>query len=120
MKLTNLYTIVTILLVLNFPLAVKSETIGQDIIKCPIATLHANKIGDYAVVYSRRISAVSLEADLLVARKALVSFWDKQLTDSKDFNIEPNNFNMKGSIARLSTLGPVTITSNAVFTEAVD
>ena len=120
MKLTNLYTIVTVLLVLNLPLAAKSETIGQDTIKCPVANLHANKISDYPVVYSRRTSAISLETDLLVARKALVSFWDKQLIDSKVLNIEPINLNMKGGIARLSALGPVTITSNAVFTKVVD
>ena len=120
MKLTNLYTILTVLLVLNLPLTAKSETFGQDTIKCPFTALHANKISEFPVIYTKRNKTIALEAALLDARNALVSFWDKQLTGSKDLYIEPIDLKMKGNIDRLTALAPVAITIYTENTKLVD
>ena len=120
MKLTNLYTIVTILLVLNLPLAAKSETFGQDTIKCPFQTLHMSKATEYTVIYTERNLTILLQPVLLDTRTALVAFWDKQLADSKQMYSEAIVRKMKDTIARLDTLGSVIISSNAEFNKVVD
>jgi len=120
MKLTNAYTIVTLLLVLTLPLVAKSEPVGQDIISCPFQALSVIEAKEITVIHSRRDLTRLLGPVLQESRTALVTFWDTQLIAGKNPDAEALALVVKANMTGFTDIGTIKISSNSQLTKAVD
>ena len=120
MKLTNAFTIVSLLLVLNLPLAAKSEPLGQDIMSCPFKAISVLEVKEITVIHSRQDLTRLLGPVLLESRTALVTFWDTQLIAGKNLDTEALALAVRGNLTGFTDIGAIKISSNSQLTKVVD
>ena len=107
MKLPNLYIILVVMLIMNLPMAAKSDGIVNHDLGCPAQAYNAKTLREYSVTYSSKASVALPQSVIVDAHTALAAYWQKQITDSARIHVEVADLPINGITARHAILAAI-------------